>query len=838
MGSERQSSQNTERGTRKAPSSGERGRGGVLTSLAPQVRQPRGRRETLILGTATLVVCILVTAGHWPVLSAQALSFDDEEFVTNNRLVCNPSWESVGRFLGEVLEPSTVRGYYLPLSMISLMADYALGGRPDDLRVFHRTSLGLHALNTGLIIILLYSLFGEAIPAALAGLLFGLHPLTVEPIAWVGERKTLLAAFFTLWSLLLYVRHARRGGWGNIAASLLMYSLAMMSKPTAAPLPLLLPLMDLWPLCRFTRRTVIEKAPFFIVGGLFGIVTLISHQRTAGIASSDASHFSTLPLVVSHLIVFYMGKIVWPANLTSVYPLPEPMGWSNPWLLLSLAAACIGVTALILLRRRTPAPLAGWLFFFVAILPTLGLVQYSWVTASDKYAYLPAVGLLMVLTWGLGRIWRFGGPRAALVRTVVVVCVTVLAAAEARGVRSCIVQWGDALTHAQYMVALAPKVPAAQNHLGDALGRRGQLDQAIERFRTALALLPGYVEAYHNLGIALRLRGDIDEAMYYLGLTIKAHPEDADAHCALGLAHLSKGQHEEAHKCFLEALRIRPDLTLAQYGLGLLYQAQNRLDEAAAEFRLVLERLPNNADTHASLAGVLQAQGRIDEAVEHFRRAIQIQPEHADVHGNLGAVLARRGQFDEAISHFQEALSIVPDHVEAYYNWGLALQYKGDLAGAIARYNRALEIKPDSAEAHNGLGIVLVSSGQPKEALEHFQEAARLKPDWVPALNAAAWLMATHSDAAIGSADEAVRLAERAADLSELKNAGVLDTLAAAYASAGQFDKAVATAQKAATLASANGDEALAAEVSQRLTLYRQARSYREPVSSSAPAEP
>ena len=208
---------------------------------------------------AAALVAALVIAVHWPMLGARALSLDDSEFVTNNPLVTRPGWGSAGRFFGEVLSPSTVEGYYLPLSMTSLMLDYAAGGRPDDLRAFHRTSLALHALNAALLVVLLVQLFGATVPAAIAGLLFGLHPLTVEPAVWVGERKTLLAAFFAFASVACYVRHARGGGRAWLPASVALHLLALLSKPTVVTLPLLLVLVDLWPLRRLGPRTLIEK---------------------------------------------------------------------------------------------------------------------------------------------------------------------------------------------------------------------------------------------------------------------------------------------------------------------------------------------------------------------------------------------------------------------------------------------------------------------------------------------------------------------------------------------------------------------------------------------------
>lgn len=349
-----------------------------------------------------VVVSAAVLVAHWPSLSAQAFMFDDEQCLTENLLVQNPGWASARRFLTEVLKPSTVRGYYQPLTMLSLMTDYALGGRPDNLYPFHRTNLTLHVMNTMLVIVLLYLLFGRAWVAAGVGLLFGLHPMTVEPIPWVGERKTLLAAFFALWCLILYVRYARRGNWRLYIGCMVMYVAALMSKPTSTPLPVLMLLMDYWPLRRFKRQLVLEKLPFFVVGAIFAIITYVSQSNTFGVRLPGEYGPERIPLTLCHNIIFYLYKIVWPANLSSHYAFPEVLGLSNPTVLAGVIGTCILIPLLVISLRWTRAALTGWMFFFVAIFPTMQIIAFNNIIASAKFAYLPSVGLLMVLASLLG----------------------------------------------------------------------------------------------------------------------------------------------------------------------------------------------------------------------------------------------------------------------------------------------------------------------------------------------------------------------------------------------------------------------------------------------------
>ncbi|MHC4067344.1 MAG: hypothetical protein ACYSUI_22970, partial [Planctomycetota bacterium] len=286
--------------------------------------------QTALLAGLVIAVAVIVLAVHWPALRAQGLSSDDGMYLTRNRLVQQPSWTSAGRFMNEVFEPSTVKGYYQPLTMISLMLDYAIAGQADDLRTFHRTSLALHVANTALVVVLVYLLFGQSWTAAIVGLVFGVHPLAVDPIAWVSERKTLLAAFFAFWCLVLYAGYVRKPNRKLYAGAVLAYLLALMAKPTSTPLPLLLLLLDYWPLRRLSRKAVLDKIPLIAIGVAFMAITIISQSRAAFVRMPGEETPGRIPLILFHNVIFYLWKVVWPVSLSSHYPSPRPMGLSNP----------------------------------------------------------------------------------------------------------------------------------------------------------------------------------------------------------------------------------------------------------------------------------------------------------------------------------------------------------------------------------------------------------------------------------------------------------------------------------------------------------------------------
>jgi hypothetical protein len=234
-----------------------------------------------ILTYLLIGVCVVVLLVHAPSLSARATFLDDHNFALENPLVQNPSWNSAKRFFLEVFEPSSIPGFYLPLTMTSLMIDRDMAGRYDSMRAYHRTSLALHVANTALVGVFLYLLFGRPVIAAGLALLFGLHPLSVESVCWISERKTVLAAFFALWSLIFYVRFTREKKQWHFVACCVVYALALLSKPIAVPLPAMMLLMDHWPLNRLNRKAIVEKWPLFVLGVLSAIVILVSQQRTA-----------------------------------------------------------------------------------------------------------------------------------------------------------------------------------------------------------------------------------------------------------------------------------------------------------------------------------------------------------------------------------------------------------------------------------------------------------------------------------------------------------------------------------------------------------------------------
>lgn len=718
-----------------------------------------------VLAVLIVVVGVATAIAHWPALSARAVMFDDEHHVEHPS-VQNPSLGSAGRILSEVLNPS-IGGYYKPLSMISLMVDRAIAGDSDDVRQFRRTSLALHLMNTALVVVLLYLLFGQPWVAALAGLLFGLHPCTVEAIPWTAERKNLLSALFSLWCLVLYVRYTQRPGWGFYSTALTMYLLALLSKPTATPVAALLLLLDYWPLKRLNKRVILEKVPFLFIGAVSAVITVVSQLQTVGVVSPSERPAVQTPLLLTHNLIFYLGKAFWPGQMTAYYPYPEQFDLSNRLLLGCLIGSVVLVVALLISWRWTPALLMGWGFFLAAIFPTIGVIGFQKAIAADRFLYLPAVGLLLTLTWLLSRVWRrsAGSPGPPLARRAMLVAVVLaLAVAEARATRAYLRYWRDTETLDRYMLSLAPSCAKLHTKLGNTLREQGRLAEAVRCYHDALAIKPS-VFTHHNLGLALKRQGKIQEAVQHFRIAVQTKPNYLFAHLAynsLGGGLLDQGRTEEAIKQFRTALRLRPDYANAHIGLGLAFLQQRDLEAALRQFSKALELRSDSAAAHYNLAKVLAAQGRLDEAIEHFRRALGLDPNAPEIHHNLAIALAQRGELGKAIKHCRQALRLGPDSAEGHLNLGQLLRQQGStdeaaqefgaalriepgdvatrralaallgrqgrFAEAAAEYRAALEIDPNDADAHFGLACALSALGRREAAIEEFREALRIDP--------------------------------------------------------------------------------------------------------------
>ena len=613
------------------------------------------------------VLIALVVLAFFPALQNDFVSYDDAEYVTANPVVQRGlTWPGfVWAF------QSRESGNWHPLTRLSHMLDcewFEL--HPAG---HHFTSLVIHAVSTVLVFILFRRMTGALWSSFFLAAFFGLHPLRVESVAWVAERKDVLSVFFWLLSLLTYFKYveAKKQPAGSplrfLTLSLLWFACGLMSKPMIVTLPCTLLLLDYWPLNRVSQRNIParlallrEKTPFFLLTAVFCFITFGTQERAGAMDTQLPFAYRLTNAAISYLR--YLGNLIQPLDLAFFYPYPPhwPVVWVAPAVLALLTISGGAVIG----RHRFPYVLTGWLWFLGTFVPVIGLVQVGRQAMADRYTYLPSLGILVMVIWSVRALLLrqpfLVRPGAAIGIGLVLFCVA-LTREQTR-------HWQNDETLARRALAVTHDNYLAHDLLGSALTRQGMPAEALQEHETALRLKPNYSEAHCHAGAALEKLNRVEEAISHYQQGLRLRPEHPETLYNFAIALDRLGRLEEARAKYVAALKSRPGYADAHYNLGLLLGRMGRYDEAIQEFQQTLQLTPRSADAENNLAVTLERLGRIDEAIAHYQQAVRIQPDYPRAWHNLGVALARKNQPDAAAQCFQEALRLKPDYLEARAN--------------------------------------------------------------------------------------------------------------------------------------------------------------------------
>ena len=577
-------------------------------------------------GWAALIVAVslaVVTLAVWsPITRADFINLDDNVYVTENQHVARG-------LTAEGIRWAFTNGYaglWHPLAWLSHMLDVQLFGL--DPAGHHATSLVLHMANVALLFLLLRRITGTTWPPVVAAALFALHPLRVESVAWVAERKDVLSVFFGFLALHAYVSYAAARSLGRYALVLLTFACAVMAKPMLVTLPGVMLLLDYWPLRGEGGREqqapawmalVVEKLPLVAVAVMSGVATLrAARAQSALVGLSDFS----LPARLTTAAVSYasyLRKAVWPTDLSVYYPLA---GAPGTYQVSGSALLLAGVSAFVFLaRRRSPYLLVGWLWFVGTLLPVSGLLQTGGQAIADRFTYLPLTGLFIAVAWAVSDV-RWPSIVRGFLGVATIAAVALLTVAT----RHELAHWHDGVALFSRALEVTRDNWLAHESLGDALLKKGDADAAGDEFEAALRLSPFDAKIHYDLGVARVLQGQLDEA----------------------------GAH------FMDALRLRPDFADAEFNIGSILARQNRYPEAIVYFEQAVRHDPDSANAHAGYGTALLHVGRIDEAVAQLTEATRLDPRHATAHFNLARVLAVQGKAEEAGAHFDAAFAADP----------------------------------------------------------------------------------------------------------------------------------------------------------------------------------
>jgi len=656
-----------------------------------------------------LLLTVATAAVYGQAWNFSFIHYDDPLYVTDNAIVQKGLTREGLRWAFTTNDANI----WHPLTWLSHMLDVSLFGLAPG--PHHLVNLLFHLLNTTLLFLVLKAATGACWRSAFVAALFALHPLHVESVAWIAERKDVLSTFFWLLAMGAYVLHARKPGIPRYLPVLLFFSLGLMAKPMLVSLPLVLFLMDYWPLGRLAphqpkpvdppqaavrdamrdrkkskkkkavetlqetagatrQKTVslllLEKIPLVVVAGIFCILAFYTQHKGGALSSLEAypPGVRIANAIVSYAL--YLFKSVWPADLAVFYPyVKEIPGWQ----VLASAALLLSTSiAVVRFARRFPYLAFGWLWYLVTLLPVIGIVKVGDFSMADRYTYISLIGPFVAVSWGVHDLTALWSPRKEAVAAAGLLVTIALAAATFIQAGT----WRNSATLFRHALAVTENNFMAHTNLAVALIDEGRLDEALPHLEKATKIRPDFPNAQYNLGVIRLRQGRDDEAMGHFKAALRIDPGFARASHYAGLLHLRRGEPAEAIRYIQQALTGGAPDPQEFTALADALALSSRYEEALSYYGRSLALKPDAVEVRYNAASILIGMGRVDEAIGHLREAVRLKPDYARAHNNLGSALLLQGRVDEAVHHFREAIRIDPGYRMARENLRDALAQK------------------------------------------------------------------------------------------------------------------------------------------------------------------
>ncbi len=596
-----------------------------------------------VLAVSTLLV-------FWQVRNFDFINYDDNFYVYRNPHVLNGLTADAVSWAFKATEATN----WHPLTWLSLMLDCQLfGPNPGGI---HLINVLLHLANTLLLFMVLKKMTGSLWSSAFVAAAFALHPMHVESVAWIAERKDVLSTFFWMLTLLAYIVYVSRPSVFRYIAALAFFALGLMAKPMLVTLPFVLLLLDYWPLERIGRKTayrlIIEKIPFFILSAVSSVITFLV-QRSGG-SMVDTGTFLLYDRFANAFLSYarYIAKMFCPQKLAIFYPFDAAR--VPFWQVAMCALLLLGISIFVVRFGRNQRYLPfGWFWFIGTLIPVIGVVQVGAQAYADRYTYIPYIGLFVIIAWYLpqllSKLLSALPQRKIVLGSLMVLVLTSLGICAHRQVS----YWNNSVTVFSHAIEVTQNNWLAYNDLGNAYNGLGRYTEAVGNFRQAIKINPRYDEAYLNLGNAYVSLARSAEAIDAYKQAVKVNPDYADAYFNLGNAYGSLARSAEAIDAYKQAVKVNSDLYQAYNNLGIVY-------------------------------GGL---GRYSEAADNFKQVIKINPDYAQAYNNLGAAYVNLSRYSEAIEVYKQAVRISPNYAEAHYNLGNAYLAIGDKVSALTEYN-------------------------------------------------------------------------------------------------------------------------------------------------------
>lgn len=641
------------------------------------------QNKPLIFGFC-LAFVVITFAVFFQVRNFNFINYDDDTYVTENRHVLTG-------LTRENIVWAFKSGYaanWHPLTWLSHMLDCQLF--KTNPAGHHLANVLLHIINTLLLFTVLLQMTDKIWPSTFVAAAFALHPLHIESVAWVSERKDVLSTMFWLLTMVTYVRYTKLQSINHYLLALGLFALGLMSKPMLVTLPFVLSLIDYWPLERLERknfsRFVREKIPFFALAAASSIITFLVQQSSGAVAQ-----IARLPLnmrITNCFISYirYIQKTIWPSNLAIFYP--HPLGTIPTWQVLLAASLLLVISIFVIIpASRHKYLFVGWFWYFGTLIPIIGLVQVGDQAWAGRYSYVPLIGLFIIAAWGFPLLLK----KSSLQKITAFIAVAVIAAfAVCTFFQLC--YWRNSKTLFERALAVTENNYVAHYCLGNWLFQQGKTDESIAHYYEALRINPEYMLANISLGVALASQGQFDRSIEQFQYVMKYHPDFPELYYNLGVALSAQRKYEDALKQYQKAVELNPDYIKTYSNMGIVLSFLGRFDDAAVSYEKALQLKPDYAEAHNNFGTLLSAQDKLDEAVSHFRKALQLNPNAPNARCNLGYTLARQGKLDEGIAYLSEAIKLNRNFTEAYYYLAFAMAQKGQIDEAIQNAEISLNL--------------------------------------------------------------------------------------------------------------------------------------------------
>ena len=674
-------------------------------------------------GVICLILVIVTLAVYWQAGNHAFVNFDDDKYVTENPNVRtgitlkNVKWAFT----------STHAANWHPLTWLSHMMDCQIYGlNPGG---HHFTNVLFHILNTILLFLIFRRMTGALWKSAFVAALFALHPLHVESVAWVAERKDVLSTFFWMLTMGAYVLYTERPGIKIYLITVLLFALGLMAKPMLVTLPFVLLLLDYWPLGRFhirhvddsqhiddvstkdTRRKkgkprhgaenvvqadknttsnyrwslvlplLREKIPFLILAAVSSIVTFSVQQGGGAVGSLYAFPFIVRISNALASYISYIEKMLWPQHLALLYP-HVLAGWK-------IAGACLILIFFsymaVRVMKRFPYIIVGWFWYLGTLVPVIGLVQVGSQSMADRYTYVPLIGIFIIIAWGASDIltrWQYRRAFLAISAGCILSVLTIVTWMQLQ-------YWQNSISLFEHTINVTTDNFTMHCCMGTALAEQGKIDEAVVHYTEALKIKPDYAEAHYGRGVVLQEQDKIDEAISH----------------------------------YTEALKIKPDYADVHYNLGIALVRQGRVDEAISHYSEAMRINPGDDDARSRLQMIQTILKETDKDIKRLKKLLEINPGDPELHYILGNQYYKRRDFDKSINQYQKALSIHPDAVPVLNNLAMVYMAKRDYEKAVSVFGRIADLQPDNASVYYNIACMYSIQNKTKESMDSLKMA-------------------------------------------------------------------------------------------------------------------